>query len=92
MIKRNKIPTIIGVFVLLIGIFAGVFLLRTTNIFKIGASATATPKDIRVSNLSDSTATISWITGSAVTDFLSWGKTQGNLGNIENESQNTKNL
>lgn len=86
MIKRNKIPTIIGIFILFVGVFAGVFLLRTTQIFRIGASATATPKDIRVSNLSDSSVTISWITGSAATDFLSWGKTQGNLGNIENES------
>lgn len=85
--KRNKIPTIIGIILLLTGIFAGVVLLRTTQIFKIGASGASSPKDIRTSNLSDSSATISWITGGAATDFLSWGETRGSLTKIENESQ-----
>jgi len=87
MIKRNKIPTIIGIFILFAGIFAGVFLLKTTQIFRIGASGTSIPKDIRTSNLTDSSATISWVTNGQAADFLSWGKTQGNLSEIENESE-----
>lgn len=86
MIKKNKIPTLIGIIVLLVGTFAGVFFLRTSQVFKIGASATETPKDIRTSNLSDTSATISWITEGATTDFISWGETQTGLSKVANES------
>jgi hypothetical protein len=86
MIKRNKIPTIIGIVILLVGTFAGVFFLRMNQVFRIGASATDIPKDIRTGNLSDTSATISWTTEGATSDFISWGTTQGSLGTIENES------
>jgi len=87
MIKRHKIPTIIGIIFLLLGTFGGVFFLRKIQLFKIGASTTATPKDVRVSNLSDISATISWVTEDATADFISWGETQKNLGNVEKESE-----
>jgi hypothetical protein len=86
MIKKYKIPTIIGIVILLIGTFAGVYFLRVNQVFRIGASLTATPKDVRTSNLSDTSATISWITEGATSDFISWGESQGGLGKIENES------
>jgi hypothetical protein len=86
MIKKNKIPTIIGIVILLVGTFAGVFFLQMNQVFRIGASATAVPKDIRTGNLSDASATITWITEGATSDFVSWGETQGSLGNVVNES------
>lgn len=85
MIKKNKIPTIIGIVILLIGTFAGVYFLKMNQIFRIGASPTVTPKDIRTGNLSDTSATISWITEGATSAFISWGETQQNLTKIENE-------
>ena len=85
MIKKSKIPTIIGIVILLAGTFAGVFFLRMNQVFRIGASVTITPKDIRTSNLSDASATISWTSEGATTDFISWGETQGNLNKIEEE-------
>ena len=88
MIKRHKIPTIIGITLLLAATIAGVFFLQKSQIFKIGASTTAVPKDIRTSNLSDSSATISWTTGVAASDFISWGETQKSLGRVEKESEN----
>ncbi len=87
MIKRNKIPTIVGIIILLIGTFAGVFFLRTTQIFKIGASATATPKDVRVGNLTDSSATVSWITEAQTADFITYAETS-NVNIVINESEN----
>ncbi|MGA2910408.1 MAG: Ig-like domain-containing protein [Candidatus Microgenomates bacterium] len=86
MIKRSKIPTILGIVVLLVGTFAGVFFLGRNQVFRIGANPTSTPKDVRVSNLSDISATVSWTTGGQTSDFLNWGTTQ-NVGSIENESQ-----
>jgi len=84
--KKSKIPTIIGIVILLAGTFAGVFLLRMNQVFRIGARANATPKDIRTSNLSDTSATVSWITEDVTSDFISWGETAQSLGKVEKES------
>lgn len=90
MIKRSKIPTILGIIILLIGTFAGVFLLRNAQVFRIGASANAAPKDIRVSNITDTSATISWTTDAQTSDFIAWGPSQGNLGGIVQEDSNNQ--
>lgn len=89
--KENKIPTILGIIILLAGTFLGVFYLNMTQVFKIGASPETSPKDIRVSNISDNSATISWITDGETTDFLNWGAGQNSINKIEKEdSGNTK--
>lgn len=74
--KISKIPTILGIFILTIGLFAGVVLLKNNQIFKIGASPTITPKNVRVSNISDSSVTISWVTEDQTVDFISYGTGQ----------------
>jgi len=89
MIKKIKIPTILGIFILIGGVFAGIFLLKNNQVFKIGASATITPKDVRISNVSDSSTTISWVTGEPTTGFVSYG-TSENVGSIANESENNQ--
>jgi len=76
MIKKFKIPTIIGMLLLFGGVFAGVFLLRNNQIFKIGASPTITPKDVRISSVSDSSATVSWVTSDQTTDFINYDVNQ----------------
>ncbi|HKC05165.1 MAG TPA: fibronectin type III domain-containing protein [Patescibacteria group bacterium] len=89
--KENKIPTILGIIILLAGTFLGVFYLNMTQVFKIGASPQTAPKDIRLSNINDSSATISWVTDGETTDFLNWGTTQNNVSQIEKEdNQNSK--
>lgn len=85
--KTNKIPTILGVVILLVGTFAGVFFLNMTQVFKVGADSQTSPKDIRVSNLTDNSATVSWITDKESTDFLSWGESASSLSKIEKESE-----
>ena len=87
MIKRYKIPTIIGIIVLLIGTVAGVYFLQTNQVFRIGAGPTVIPKNIRTSNLSGTSATISWVTEGATSGFVSWGESQKSLSNIEKESE-----
>lgn len=84
--KRKTIPTILGIVVLLAGVFAGVFLLNMNQVFKIGADTSSAPKNIRVSNISDTSTTISWTTDKEVDGFVSWGVSQGNTGNLEKES------
>ena len=86
MIKRNKIPTILGIIVLFFGVFAGVILLRNNQVFRIGASPTITPNNIRIGSISDSSATVSWFTEDATTGFVSYGTSQ-NVGTVANESE-----
>lgn len=88
MIKKNKISTILGIVVLLVGVFAGVFLLNMRQVFRIGASAGSEPKNIRISNITDTSATISWTTDKETANFISWGTSQGSLNQINKEDQN----
>lgn len=87
MIKKNKIPTILGILLLFGGVFAGVFLLKKDQVFKIGAGPTITPKNVRVSNLTDTSATVSWITDDQTAGFISYGTSQ-NTGTVINETEN----
>ena len=84
--KKNTIPTLLGVIILVLGTVAGVFLIRNTSIFKIGADASAAAKNIRVSNISDSNATITWTTDKPTAGFIVWGTSQGSLTKTENEN------
>lgn len=76
MIKKFKIPTILGILLLFAGVFAGVFLLKNNQIFKIGASSNITPRDVRISSISDTSVTISWVTSDPTTAFVLYGTTQ----------------
>lgn len=86
MIKRNKIPTILGIILLLAGVAAGVFYINMQQIFRIGASASDQPKDVRISNISDNQATISWVTDAQTSDFLNWGDSQASINQVAQES------
>ncbi|HKB88183.1 MAG TPA: fibronectin type III domain-containing protein [Patescibacteria group bacterium] len=88
--KKSTIPTILGILVLLVGLFAAVFFLRNAQVFRIGASAEAAPKDIRVGNITDNSATISWTTDKATSDFIEWGNSAGNTGKVESEDSNNQ--
>ncbi len=85
MIKKGKIPTIIGLVVLLVGVFAGVFFINLRQIFRIGAVSSAQPRDVRISNISDRGATISWTTDTESSGLVAWGESQGNLNKVEAE-------
>ena len=70
MIKRNKIPTILGIVLLVAATFAGVFLVNYKQIFRIGATGESEPNNIRVSNIADSSLTVSWTTDKETSGFL----------------------
>ncbi|MFZ5932482.1 MAG: fibronectin type III domain-containing protein [Patescibacteria group bacterium] len=71
--RRSKIPTIIGIFLLVLGIAAGVLLVRSQVFFRLGATTEFAPKDVRISNVSDTSLTISWTTDRQTSGFVKWG-------------------
>lgn len=86
--KPKTIPTIIGVFVLIFGVVAGVVATQYKAIFRLGAQNQPTPKNIRITNVTSSSATISWTTDQPTTSFVSWGKSQS-FGELTQQSQGT---
>jgi len=81
MIKKYTIPTILGLLLLISGTLAGLFLIRNGQNFFLRASPQTTPTQIKVTNITDSSFTVSWLTESATTGFTNFGES-ANLGNV----------
>ncbi len=74
--KKNKIPTFLGLIILVVGLVVGVFLVQNLQIFKSGASVDAAPKDVRITNITDDSFTVSWITEKETSGFIKWGESE----------------
>lgn len=86
MIKLYRMPTLVGLVVLLAGLGTGVLLIQKTQVFRAAASPTETPKDVRITNVANSSFTVSWTTSSKTRGFVAYGKTAG-LGHIAGEQK-----
>lgn len=73
--SKFKIPSLLGVFILVIGLAVGVALIGQRQIFRLGASADSAPQDVRVSNVTDSSFTVSWFTTKPTIGYVNWGAT-----------------
>lgn len=89
--RKSKIPTFAGLIVLIVGLVIGVFIVQNQQIFQSGASGEAAPKDIRITNVSDSSFTVSWVTQKETSGFLKWGE-NSTLGRTQNETSSEKSL
>ena len=85
MSNKIKVPTIIGVVILAIGLATGVLLVQNSQIFRLGASGGTPPKDVRITNISDSAFTVTWVTEKETSGFVLWGETDANLSRTEND-------
>ncbi len=75
MFKEKKIPTIIGIIILIVGLAAGIFLVtQGQNIF-LKASPEIIPQEIKITNISDNSLTISWTTSQSTSGFVKYGET-----------------
>src|SRR3989344_6948533 len=89
---KGKIPTIIVLAMLILGVVIGVFLVRNRQLFRLGASGEEAPKDIRVTNISDSTLTISWTTDAETAGTVEWGDSEGYLARTTPSETGTANI
>lgn len=75
----RKIPTIIGILILVLGTAAGIILVATSKQFKLGASPDITPQDVRITNISSSSFTVSWITDKPTIGYIMYGTSKDSI-------------
>lgn len=72
--NKLKIPTLLGISVIVVGIVAGVFLTLKEQTFTSKASALISAQNVTLTNISDSEATISWQTSAPINSFITFGQ------------------
>ncbi|MDD2224649.1 MAG: Ig-like domain-containing protein [Candidatus Shapirobacteria bacterium] len=81
MLKEKKIPTILGLIILISGVFVGIFMTNKKTGFISKASNSCKPKNSQITNITSNAASISFITESTCLSSLSI-----NNQTIENEA------
>ncbi|HAV15057.1 MAG TPA: hypothetical protein DCX25_01890 [Candidatus Pacebacteria bacterium] len=77
---KKKIPTILGLVFLGGGLVVGLLVLgQGTGGFLPKASPETTPKQLRITNITDSAFTVSFLTDTAVPGYVKYGTDQGQL-------------
>ncbi|MDO8570027.1 MAG: fibronectin type III domain-containing protein [Candidatus Daviesbacteria bacterium] len=86
-----KIPTLLGLGVLLIGLLGGVFLVSRNElaVFQTKATKFVEPQKITVTNLSGNSATIYWQTNEPSPGFIKAGQSSSSLDLIFNDDRDT---
>jgi len=74
--REKKIPTILGI-VLVVTLGGTLFLLKKRGIIRIGAGEEEVPREVRVTNVTDSSFVVSWVTSKPTTGLINLSS--GNL-------------
>ena len=73
-LMAKRIPTLIGVLILLGGLVAGVILVNNRQGFLTKAGPTESPKNVKITNNGADTFTVSWTTDTPVTGFIKYSE------------------
>lgn len=73
--KYLRLPTLLALTLLVIGFTGGLMLVEKGPDLFSQASSTSNPSQIKITNLSDSGFTVSWITNKEATGFVTYGET-----------------
>lgn len=77
--KIKRLPTILGLLLVLGAIAGGVVMIKSGSNFFLKASPALTPNQIKVTNITDTSFTVSWLTEEATSGFVKYG-TEASLG------------
>lgn len=75
--REVTIPTLVGLLVTAAGLVTGLWLVKSRTGSNIKADAGEAPKEVRISNVTDSGFTVSWITDKAATGFVQHAEGNG---------------
>lgn len=73
---NKKIPSLLGIILIIIGIGATTILVKQEGLFSIKANPSQEPKDVRISNITDNSFTVSYWTIDDTTGVLNYGNSQ----------------
>jgi len=71
--KVLRLPTILGLLLVLGAIAGGVILIKQGPTLFLKASPSLTPNQLRVTNINDNSFTVSWLTDESTTGFIKYG-------------------
>jgi len=78
---KRQIPTILGLSILVVALVAGLlFFSSGTGVFAPRATPQTTPKSIKLSNVTDSSFTVSFLTDESTAGFVKYGTETDSLG------------
>jgi hypothetical protein len=83
--KKAKIPTIIGIIILILSLATGVIFVQSRQLFRLGAEGQNSPKDVRISNINSDSFSVTWMTDIQTTGFIKYGDSVGNITNTKTE-------
>lgn len=86
---NTRIPTFLGIVAITIGIVAGGLLVSERQTLQTSGKADITPKNVRVSNITGSSFTVSWTTEETTSGALSWGKSDSRFSLITPSNTHT---
>lgn len=87
-LMQKRIPTLLGLGFLVIGLIVGVvFIGRGSGIFAPRATPETTPKQVHISNITDTTFTVSFLTDSATTGVVEYGTTENDLESVAQDDR-----
>lgn len=69
---QTRMPTLVALFVLIFGIGGGILLIETSHQLATSADVTIAPKNIHITNVSDSQFSVSWLTDKETTGSISY--------------------
>ncbi|MCL4353810.1 Ig-like domain-containing protein [Patescibacteria group bacterium] len=78
-IWQKRIPSILGILMIVVGIGITSYLVKSGVFFITKASPDNTPRQVRITNLSDSSFSVSYSTTQRVTGVISFGVSRDNL-------------
>ncbi len=77
---RRQIPTILGLTVLVVALISGlIFFSDGLGVFSPRATPETTPKNIKITNVTDTSFTISFLTDESTPGFVKYGTEEGSL-------------
>ncbi|MCL4418929.1 Ig-like domain-containing protein [Patescibacteria group bacterium] len=86
---NKRIPTILGLFIIVIGIGLTTFLVEKGAIFTSLAGPSNSPKNVRITNIQDTSFTVSFTTDANVLGSVNFGKDK-NLGSSALDDRDTQ--
>lgn len=74
--KQSKLPTLLGLLLLVLGITGGVVLVQSRHLLNLSASPEETPEQVKITDVTDKSFVISWVTDKPTSGFISYGTSE----------------